>query len=131
MTPAAQQPASVGIIPTLNRKIAMAAATESVSAHGSTLANCGASNESGENCIGTVWRKTVWIANQIARLSTTPTTDAVIADNAAVRFLLSGKVSMNGAPRKIHRKQGVAAPAAYSQRSANKFIGEQHQKARL
>jgi hypothetical protein len=39
--PTAQQAASVGIMPTLNRKIATAAAAESPSAHGSTLASFG------------------------------------------------------------------------------------------
>jgi hypothetical protein len=56
---------------------------------------------------GTVSRNTVWIANQIARLSTTPTTAAVIADSAPLSALLPRNVSMKGAPRKIQRKQGV------------------------
>jgi hypothetical protein len=47
-TPAAQQAASVWIIPTLKWKIATAAATESASAHASTLATFGASNASGK-----------------------------------------------------------------------------------
>src|SRR5712691_9799113 len=74
--PAAQDPARVGIIPTLKRKIATAAATESASAHGSTLASFGASKASRKARTGSVSRKTVWIANQIARLRTTPTTAA-------------------------------------------------------
>src|SRR5262250_897973 len=44
--PASQQAASVGIMPTLNRKIAIAAATESRSAQRSTLARFGASKAS-------------------------------------------------------------------------------------
>ena len=46
--PAKQQAASVGIMPTLNRKMAIAAATESKSAHRSTLAGFGASKDSGK-----------------------------------------------------------------------------------
>src|SRR6266550_4644181 len=87
--------------------MANAAARESASAHGFTLVNCGASNENRKNRTGIVSRKTVWMANQIARLRTTPTTDAVMADNAAFKFLLSRSTSMKGAPRKIQRKHGV------------------------
>ena len=54
-----------------------------------------------------VLRNMLWIANQTARLSTTPTTAAVIAEKAAPTALLARSVSTNGAPRKIHRKQGV------------------------
>src|SRR5262249_57838990 len=107
MTPAPQQAAKVGIIPTLNRKIATAAATESASAKASTLASLGASNERGNRRTGTVSRKTVWIANQIARFKITPTTAAVIADSAALRGLLPRSFSTNGAPRKIQRKHSV------------------------
>src|SRR5262245_23507825 len=39
----------------------------------------------------------VWMANQMARFSTTPTTAAVIADKAALSALLPRRVSMNGA----------------------------------
>src|SRR5581483_1862655 len=105
--PTAQHAPSVGSIPTLKRKMATAAATESSKAQTSTLANFGASNESGKARIGVVSRKTVWIANQIARFNTTPTTAAVMADSAALSALLPRSLSMNGAPRKIHRKQGV------------------------
>src|SRR6266487_2744612 len=102
-----QLAASVGIMPTLNRKIAIAAATERARAHGSTVTKFGASNENGNARMGTVSRNTVWIANQMARLSTTPTTAAVMADKAPLSALLPRNVSMNGAPRKIQRKQGV------------------------
>src|SRR6516165_8482721 len=102
-----QHAASVGIIPTLKRKIATAAAIDSTRAHGSTARRLGASNDSGNARMGTVSRKTVWMANQIARLSTTPTTAAVMADSAALSGLLPRSFSTNGAPRKIHRKQGV------------------------
>ena len=42
--PAAEQAASVVIMPTLNRNMATTAATDSSNAHGSTLAITGASN---------------------------------------------------------------------------------------
>src|SRR5262249_36090676 len=106
-TPAPQHAASVGIIPTLKRKIAMAAASESASAHGSTLAGTGASNAIGNACTGTVARNTVWSANQHARLSMRPTTAGVMDDGAELSALLSRSVSMKGAPRKIQRKHGV------------------------
>src|SRR5262249_33970595 len=102
-----QLAATVGIMPTLNRKIAIAAATESARAHGSTLTKLGASNDNGNARTGTVSRNTLWIANQMARFKTTPTTAAVMADSAALSALLPRSVSTNGAPRKIHRKQGV------------------------
>lgn len=44
--------------------------------------------------------------NQIAKFNTTPTTAAVMADSAAVRFFLPRSCSMCGAPRRIHRKHG-------------------------
>src|ERR1700730_5635574 len=46
-------------------------------------------------------------ANQIARLTTTPTTAAVIVESAALTALLSRRTSTNGAPRKIQRKHGM------------------------
>src|SRR5262249_30510337 len=102
-----QHVASVGIMPTLNRKIAMAAATERVRAHASTVRKFGASNDNGNARTGTVSRNTVWIANQMARFKTTPTTAAVMAESAALSALLPRNASTNGAPRKIQRKQGV------------------------
>src|SRR5262249_43063788 len=102
-----QHAASVGIMPTLKRKIAMAAATERVRAHGSTVRKFGASNDNGNARTGTVSRNTVWIANQMGRFKTTPTTAAVMAESAALSALLPRNVSTNGAPRKIQRKQGV------------------------
>src|SRR5262245_4659200 len=102
-----QHAASVGIMPTLNRKIAMAAATERVRAHASTVRKFGASNDNGNARTGTVSRNTLWIANQIERLNTTPTTAAVMAESAALIAWLPRSVAMNGAPRKIQRKQGV------------------------
>src|SRR5262245_10889161 len=105
--PAAQQAPSVVIMPTLKRKIATAAAIESTSAHGSTLVSFGASNASPKLCTGTVSRKTPGPANQTARLRTTPTIAAVIAESAAFRLLLSRSFSAKGAPKKIQRKQGT------------------------
>src|SRR5215212_4523845 len=105
MMPAAQHANSVGIIPTLNRKMATAAPTESRSAQGSTLENFGASKENGKACTGSTSRKMVWMANQIARLRMTPTTAAVIAERDAVKALLPRSASMYGPPRKIHKKQ--------------------------
>src|SRR5687767_2325442 len=72
----------------LEAKMATAAAIERASAHPSTLVRTGASKESGNARTGTVWRKTVWIANQIARFKITPTTAAVRADKAALSDLL-------------------------------------------
>src|SRR5215204_5989652 len=57
--------------------------------------------------IGCTARKIEWMANQIARLRMTPTTAAVIADNAALSALFPRSCSTKGAPRKIHRKHGV------------------------
>src|SRR5262245_50514431 len=94
-------------MPTLNRKIATAAAIESASAQGSTLLRRGASKANGKIRIGSTSRKTVWIANQTARFNTTPTTAAVMAESAPLIALLSLSTSTNGAPRNIQRKQGV------------------------
>src|SRR5712671_6769962 len=105
--PARQHAASVGIIPTLNRKIATAAPTESRSAQGSTLENFGASNANRKARTGSTSRKTVWMANQNARLRMTPTTAAVIAESDAVRALLPRSASMYGPPRNIQRKHGT------------------------
>src|SRR5215469_17976161 len=105
--PAAQHAARVGIIPTLKRKIAIAAAIDKASAQGSTLAKLGASNDNGNARIGMVSRNRLWIANQIARLRTTPTIAAVTADKAAFKLLTSRSFSANGAPKKIQRKQGT------------------------
>src|ERR1700688_1263658 len=85
--PAAHAPASVHIIPVLKRKIARIAATDSASAQRSALAGTGASNARPEARTGVVSRKTVCTANQIARLRITPTTAAVIADNAPASAL--------------------------------------------
>ena len=101
MTPAAQLAASVGIIPTLKRKIASAAATDRASAQALTLVGFGTSKANGKSRTSIVSRNMVWIANQTARLRITPTTAAVMADSAPLRALFPRKCSMNGAPRKI------------------------------
>src|SRR6266404_9161985 len=107
MIPATEQANSVVIIPTLKRKIATIAATQSASAQGSTLVSTGLSKESPKACTGVTSRNTVCSANQIARLSTTPTTAAVMAESAPLSALLSRRTSMNGAPKNIQRKHGV------------------------
>ena len=45
--------------------------------------------------------------NHTARLRTTPTIAAVIAESAVANFTLPRNLSMCGPPRKIQRKQGV------------------------
>src|ERR1700730_7625717 len=71
--PTAEHASRVVIIPILNRKIAMIAATESASAQASTLAGTGMSNAKPYPCTGLTSRNIVCSANQIARLRTTPT----------------------------------------------------------
>src|SRR5712675_3120769 len=105
--PARQHAASVGIIPTLNRKIATAAPTESRSAQGSTLENFGASNANRKARTGSTSWNSVWMQNQTARLRMTPTTAAVMAESDAVRALFPRSASMYGPPRKIQRKHGT------------------------
>src|SRR5690348_8010529 len=83
------------------------AASDRTSAHRLTLLNLGASNDSGNRRTGSTSRNTVWIANQTARFRITPTTAAVIADSAPLRALLPRRDSMNGAPRKIQRNEGM------------------------
>src|SRR5918993_43076 len=74
---------------------------------------------------GRTSRNTVWIANQIARLRTTPTTAAVIAESAPASALLPRMTSMNGAPRKIQRKHGMkVTQVASSPPSTPAVIGE-------
>lgn len=94
-------------IPNLSQKIASAAASDSSSAAGSTLAKIGISKDIPKLRIGTNSRNTVWIANQIEGLRITPTTAAVIADSAPARAFVAFHEHMNGAPRKIQRKHGV------------------------
>src|SRR5262249_8712650 len=94
-------------MPILKRKMAIAAASESPSAHGSTLLKTGTSNDEGNTGTGTVALNTLWIANQAAKLRTTPTTAAVIADSAPLSARLPRNTSTNGAPRKIQRKHGM------------------------
>ena len=105
--PARLHARSVGIIPTLNRKIATAATTAIARAQGSTVSSLGASKANNVVLMGIVSRKSVCTANQMARLSTTPTTAAVIAVRAALRAFTPLSLSANGAPRKIQRKHGV------------------------
>src|SRR6266404_2861210 len=106
-TPAAQDPASTVSMPMLKRKTAVAAAIAKTSAGISTLDKTGMSNDSPNDRTGKVSRNTVCSANQIDRLRITPTTAAVIAVSAPANPLLPRRISMKGAPRKIHRKHGV------------------------
>src|SRR5262249_430582 len=96
-----QHAASVGIMPTLNRRIAEGAGRERRRAQRATVTKFGASNDNGNARTGTVSRNTLWIANQMARFKTTPTTAAVMAESAALSALLPRSISTNGAPRKI------------------------------
>src|SRR5262249_27227968 len=105
--PIAEHAANVVIMPTLKRKMATIAAADSASAQGSTLAGTGSSKLRPYFCTGVSSRKMLCKANQIARLSTTPTTAAVIAESAPLSALLPRSTSMKGAPRKIQRKHGV------------------------
>src|SRR5262249_51354885 len=86
--PVPQHAASVAIIPILRGKRGRGAAIVRASASQSTLAKRGASNDNGNAWTGTVSRNTLWIANQMARFKTTPTTAAVMADRAALSALL-------------------------------------------
>ena len=86
-------------MPTLKRKIAMAAATLNANAHGSTLAGLGASKANGKKRIGTVSWNIEWMANQIARLRTTPTTAAVMADRTAFRVVADQRFDIGPAEK--------------------------------
>src|SRR5215831_18286224 len=110
MMPAAEQAASVWIVPALKRKIATIAASDRVSAQGLTLAKTGMSKPSPYQRSGMVSRKIVCSANQIARLRMTPTTAAVMPARAPDNGLLSRKRSMKGAPSPIHKKHGEGRP---------------------
>src|SRR3979411_1266397 len=93
-------------MPMLKRKIAVAAAMGRTSAGTSTLDITGISNDSPNDRTGEVSRNTVCSANQIERLRITPTPADVIAVSSPASPLLPRRVSTNGAPRKIQRKQG-------------------------
>src|SRR6266581_6532577 len=56
---------------------------------------------------GSFWGSRICIPNQTARFITTPTTAAVIAESAVVRWTLPRSCSMCGPPRKTQRKQGT------------------------
>ena len=94
-------------MPTLKRNMATTAAMDRTRAQTFTVASTGASKASGPQRKGRTSPKMVWTANQTARLRITPTTAAVMADKAPASALLPRRVSMNGAPRKIHRKHGM------------------------
>lgn len=73
----------------LNRKIAVAAVTDKASAGRSMLVSTGASKDKPNAWTGKVCRNRVWSANQIDRLSITPTTAAVIAESNAGERLVA------------------------------------------
>src|SRR5207247_1058630 len=56
---------------------------------------------------GSFWGSRICIPNQTARFITTPTTAAVIAESAVVRWTLPRSCSMCGPPRKTQRKHGT------------------------
>jgi hypothetical protein len=87
--------------------MATAAAKASASAQPSTLAGTGASNASGKARTGTVWRKMLWMANQIARFQHHTYDRRRERGKGRIEARISAQFLMNGAPRKIHRKQGV------------------------
>ena len=89
-----QDAARVASIPTLKRKIAVAAAIESTSAGTSTLLITGASKENPSARTGKLCLNSVCRANQIDRLRMTPTTAAVMAVSAPASDLLPRMVSM-------------------------------------
>src|SRR2546423_13700775 len=105
--PAAEQAASVWIVPALKRKIATIAASDRMNAHGLTLAKIGMSKPRSCQRSGAVSRKIVCNANQIARLRMTPTTAAVMPASAPDNGLLSRKRSIKGAPSPIHNPHGT------------------------
>src|SRR2546430_6017092 len=105
--PAAEQAASVWIVPALKRKIATMAASDRMNAHGLMLAKIGMSKPIPYQRSGAVSRKIVCNANQIARLRMTPTTAAVMPASAPDSGLLSRKRSIKGAPRPIHSQHGT------------------------
>jgi hypothetical protein len=81
-------------MPTLKRKIARAAHSASAKLQTSRLAGIGASTLMPSFAKCCVTRNMVWMENQTARLSTTPTTAAVMADRAPDNDLLPRSCSM-------------------------------------
>src|SRR2546430_15908972 len=102
--PAAEQAASVWIVPALKRKIATMAASDRMNAHGLMLAKIGMSKPIPYQRSGAVSRKIVCNANQIARLRMTPTTAAVMPASAPDSGLLSRQGSLKRRPKPIHNQ---------------------------
>src|SRR4051794_40920251 len=98
---------STGIMPSLKRKIATAAATASTADGMSSEDRIGALKLAPNTVTGTSLANSTWSANQTARFRMTPTTAAVMAPSAAPSALLARNASTNGAPKKIQRKQGT------------------------
>src|SRR5712691_7043913 len=87
--------------------MAIAAIMDSASADGFRLLGLGASNANQKMRTGSTSKKMVRKANQIAKVNTTPSTAAVMADNVALITLLLRRISINGATRNIHKKVGT------------------------
>lgn len=94
-------------MPILNLKTAIAAPKASTSDATFSEVTTGTSNPPPIKSTVRVRVKSVCIANQTARFKMTPTTAAVMAVNAEDSARLPRSRSTNGAPAKIHRKQGT------------------------
>ena len=98
-------PSKTQSIFSFKRNSAMNAAMAMPKATQSSDSQTGLNIRSGPTCTSFTESKRLWRANQTAKFNTTPTTAAVIPDKAVVNALLFRQNSINGAPRKIHRKQ--------------------------
>ena len=135
--PAAEQAASVRIIPALKRKIATMAAADSASAHGSALASTGTSNDRPKPRTGDGRPEQRVDGEPDRRLRMTPTTAAVIADSAPASALLPRSVSMIGraeedpeeARRERHPGREQAAERAGEQRRQRAGIAKRRHEA--
>src|SRR2546421_13129398 len=99
--PAAEQAASVWIVPALKRKIATMAASDRMNAHGLMLAKIGMSKPIPYQRSGAVSREIVWNANQVARLGVTPTTAAGAPARAAGTGLVLRPGAVKRPPRPV------------------------------
>src|SRR5260370_14453515 len=130
--PASELASSTGIIPTLKRKIATAAANARMSEGTATELNTGRSTEAPSQCTGACLANSTCSANHTARFRITPTTAAVMAASVAASALLPRSTSTNGAPKKIHRKQGtkvtqvVSSPPSVAASSGGNAPGARH-----
>lgn len=93
-------------MPSLNRKIAIAAHAERTRARAFREGSTGTSLPLPITATVRICVQRVWIANHMARLRIIPTIAAVIAVTAGESARLPRSRS-TGAPAKIHRKQGI------------------------